>query len=114
MPTGVAGNTSRLPQTLAAPALLVRARWFVAATGPSSRRHVRSEDFPKLRSVVLAQINLVVLAFEVKSHRFVSFTAVDVVDEPDLGHACHAALPSMKLLSEGMLPSVHAGSEMST
>jgi hypothetical protein len=34
---------------------------------------------------------------EVKSHRFVSFTAVD---EPDLGHACHAARPSMEL-SEG-------------
>src|SRR4051812_17748726 len=62
-------------------------RW--RTSGPSSRCHIRSEGFPKLRSVGLAQINLVVLAFEVKSHGFVGFAAVDVIDEPDLGHACH-------------------------
>jgi hypothetical protein len=40
--------------------------------------------------VGLAQINLVVLAFEVKSHRFGGCAAVEVIDEPYLGHACHA------------------------
>jgi hypothetical protein len=71
-----------------------------AETPPPTHPHggaadERSESITHRRRVLLAQVDLVGLSIQAERNRFGSFTAIEVINQPDLDNLSHLLFPSM-------------------